>query len=79
MRLLRARDDGSFSLVEEYNNIPQYAILSHTWGPDDEEVVLNDIIEKTGASKPGYVKLLFCAQQAAKDGLDHIWVDTCCI
>jgi hypothetical protein len=79
MRLLHVHEDGTFSLVQYYSNIPRYAILSHTWGPDDEEVVLKDIIEKTGASKAGYAKLLFCAQQAAKDGLDHIWVDTCCI
>ncbi len=24
------------------NNIPNYAILSHTWGADDEEVTFND-------------------------------------
>ncbi|KAI4599646.1 hypothetical protein KJ359_001743 [Pestalotiopsis sp. 9143b] len=26
-----------------------------------------------------YDKILFCGQQAKRDGLDHFWVDTCCI
>ncbi|KAF2447900.1 HET-domain-containing protein [Karstenula rhodostoma CBS 690.94] len=79
MRLLRAHNDGTFSLVEFYSKPPPYAILSHTWGHDNEEVLLKDIINKTGTSKPGYTKLRFCAEQAAKDGIEHIWVDTCCI
>merc|ERR1712000_157599 len=29
--------------------------------------------------KTGRVKLDFCANQARKDGLNHFWIDTCCI
>ena len=44
MRLLTADDRGELSLTENYiNNIPSYAILSHTWGPDNEEVTFEDI------------------------------------
>ncbi|KAH7122343.1 hypothetical protein B0J11DRAFT_463994 [Dendryphion nanum] len=80
MRLLRLEDDGEFSLTEYLgNNIPRYAILSHTWGADDEEFTFKDLVKGTGKSKVGYSKIQFCAKQAAKDGLQFFWVDTCCI
>lgn len=59
------------------SDIPPYAILSHTWGT--EEVTFEDIVGAKGRTKTGYEKLLFCAQQAATDGLQHCWVDSCCI
>jgi hypothetical protein len=58
---------------------PQYAILSHTWGADDDEVTFKEFVKGTGEAKAGYDKIRFCAQQAAYDGLQYIWVDTCCI
>ncbi|KAI9768033.1 MAG: hypothetical protein M1839_004296 [Geoglossum umbratile] len=80
MRLLRLEDDGEFSLVEFVGkNIPCYAVLSHTWGLDDEEVTFNDLVNGMGKSKAGYRKIGFCRQQAANDGLRFFWVDTCCI
>lgn len=80
MRLILGERPGSFSLVERYNdNIPRYAILSHTWGADSEEVTFKDLIEGTGKNKDGYGKIEFCRKQAARDGLQFFWVDTCCI
>src|SRR6266702_6883395 len=80
MRLLRIEDDGEFSLVEFVgNNIPRYAILSHTWRADDEELTFKDLVEGTGKSKVGYSKIRFCSTQAAGDDLQFFWVDTCCI
>ncbi|KAI9775850.1 MAG: hypothetical protein M1839_000724, partial [Geoglossum umbratile] len=80
MRLLRLEDDGEFSLVEFVGkNIPSYAVLSHTWGSDDEEVTFNDLVNSAGKSKAGYRKIHFCGKQAANDGLQFFWVDTCCI
>ncbi|KAI9867269.1 MAG: hypothetical protein M1813_009547 [Trichoglossum hirsutum] len=80
MRLLRLEDDGEFSLVEFVGkNIPCYAVLSHTWGSDDEEVTFNDLVNGAGKSKAGYRKIRFCRKQAANDGLQFFWVDTCCI
>jgi hypothetical protein len=80
MRLLRFEDNGEFSLVEHFgSSIPQYAILSHTWGADHEEVTFKDITEGTGKNKSGYRKLTFCGERATKDGLWWFWVDTCCI
>lgn len=60
-------------------DIPPYAILSHTWGPDEEEITFKDIKKKRGKDKSGFKKVEFCLQQAAKDGLQYCWVDTCCI
>jgi hypothetical protein len=80
MRLLKHEDDGEFSLIEFVGNKnPPYAILSHTWGADNEEVTFKDLVEGTGKSKDGYAKILFCGKQAAKDGLHYFWVDICCI
>lgn len=80
MRLLRLEDDGRFSLVECVGkSTPPYAILSHTWGADHEEVNFKDLVEGTGKSKTGYTKIRFCGAQAAKDDLQYFWVDSCCI
>ncbi|RYP52195.1 hypothetical protein DL768_002637 [Monosporascus sp. mg162] len=79
MRLLRL-DKGELSLIEYIGtNIPRYAVLSHTWGADDEEVTFKDVMDGTGKSKAGCSKIYFCGKQAAADGLKFFWVDTCCI
>ena len=79
MRLLQLKDDGGFSVVECISAIPSYAILSHTWGPDVEEVTFRDLSHNSGSHKEGYKKLEFCGKQAARDGINHFWVDTACI
>ena len=80
MRLLEPDGKGAFSLTDDLvNNIPTYAILSHTWGDVDEEVTYKDLVEGLGESKAGYQKIRFCGEQAAQDGLRYFWVDTCCI
>jgi hypothetical protein len=80
MRLLQRNNDGKYSLREFVgDDIPRYAILSHTWGANHEEVTLADLEKDTGTTKAGYRKLQFCADQATKDGLRYFWVDTCCI
>jgi hypothetical protein len=80
MRLLQLKSNGEFGLTKDLiNNIPPYAILSHTWGNDEEEVTFKDLAESSRDIKAGYQKIQFCADQAARDGLEHFWVDTCCI
>ncbi|KAH4199192.1 hypothetical protein HBI73_072580 [Parastagonospora nodorum] len=80
MRLLQLQDDGSFGLVNRVgSNIPPYAILSHTWGPEEDEVSFRDMTHKISPGKASYRKLKFCATEAANDGLQFFWVDTCCI
>jgi hypothetical protein len=80
MRLLKLEDNGDFSLTEYWgNDVPKYAILSHTWGPNGEEFTFQDLKGSTGKSKPGYDKIRFCGKRAAKDNIHYFWVDSCCI
>jgi hypothetical protein len=80
MRLLKLNDDGSFSLINfPRHETPAYAILSHTWGNEKEEVTFNDMMNSTGKNKKGFQKLQFCGNQAKADNLQYFWVDTCCI
>ncbi|KAK8910925.1 hypothetical protein QC760_001850 [Botrytis cinerea] len=80
MRLLETNDTGEFSLTRDFVvDIPRYAILSHTWGNDTEEVTFKDIKDGTGKVKAGYKKIQFCGEQAERDGIPYFWVDTCCI
>ncbi|CAI0652615.1 unnamed protein product [Colletotrichum noveboracense] len=63
------------------NDFPRYAILSHTWGEEKDEIHFSDIhkdhqLSKTG---PGRIKFDGCCQQAKADGFDYVWIDTCCI
>jgi hypothetical protein len=79
MRLLQLQN-GVLSLTRNFvDNIPPYAILSHTWGEDEQEVTLQDVMQGKGKGKEGYRKIEFCGKQATSDGLHYFWVDTCCI
>ena len=82
MRLLWFSDTGGYHLTKPYTDdeaIPPYAILSHTWGADPEEVTFDDLANSTSKDKPGYDKIRFCGDRASHDGLRYFWVDTCCI
>jgi hypothetical protein len=80
MHLLQLGADGEFSLAEFYGKqIPPYAILSHTWIANHEEVTFKEIKKGKGKAKAGYQKLRFIASQATIDDLKYFWVDTCCI
>jgi hypothetical protein len=85
MRLLRLDRDKSKWVLEDFLGplIPFYAILSHTWGRDEDEVKFEDIQnglrDRRDRSKPVYDKLRFCQTIAEKDGLTYFWIDTCCI
>jgi hypothetical protein len=60
-------------------NIPIYAILSHTWEANDQEVTFKDLTDGAGVNKLGYGKIRFCGEQAREDGLQYFWIDSCCI
>ena len=80
MRFLKLGAKRELTLTKDLSTPPaSYAILSHTWSEDDDEVTFDDLEKKTGTSKAGYAKLWFCADQALADGLEYCWVDTCCI
>ena len=81
MRLLELKPDSKL-LSTEYNadDIPSYAILSHTWAEDNsKEVSFQDVQEGISRSKPGWRKIDFCADRATANGLRFFWIDTCCI
>jgi hypothetical protein len=80
MRLLHYGDDGDLQLTHDLvgeDEVPPYAILSHTWHED--EVTYSDFINGLSKNRRGYAKLVFCAQRALSDELHYCWVDTCCI
>lgn len=82
MRLLKLKygTRGKVSLTRDLvNDVPAYAILSHTWGADEEEVTFDDLERGRGKDKVGWEKVRFCGEQARQHGLQYIWVDTCCI
>jgi archaellum biogenesis ATPase FlaH len=80
MRLLKYGANGDLSIAEfDEDTKPAYAILSHRWGAEADEVTFEDVVENTGKNKPGYAKIRFCGEQAQRDGLQYFWVDTCCI
>lgn len=78
MRLMNAH---TYEL-EEFLTVPRppYAILSHTWGKDRDEVTFSDLAERrvkrTGAWVP---KVEGCCRRAVEDGYGYVWIDTCCI
>ncbi len=81
MRLLHTEKLELTSFLGEER--PKYAILSHTWGDPEDEILLGDV--QSGRSrllacgKPGLPKLLKAAEVARDSGLEYIWIDTCCI
>lgn len=62
-----------------HTKLPDYAILSHTWGSPEDEVLFVDLQQGTAKEKSGYQKLQRACDQAAADGLSWIWIDACCI
>ena len=82
MRLLqRDRATGRLSLTRDLadDQLPPYAILSHTWGPDEDEVLFPDIVNGNAPRKAGFAKVSCCLDRAERDGWQYCWVDSCCI
>ncbi|CAF9924125.1 hypothetical protein IMSHALPRED_006114 [Imshaugia aleurites] len=65
------------------DDIPKYAILSHTWGKEEvslqalQKVMSNESNELDGSE--GYRKIKDCCKLAASDHWEYVWIDTCCI
>lgn len=81
MRLVNSKKDDAYLEVEEFNaeNVPRYAILSHMW--ENDEVSFQEISKPQNAmvTKKGYGKIRQVCNIASANGLEHVWVDTCCI
>ena len=79
MRLLHA-EYFTLSDFNDEHNVPEYAILSHTWG--DDEVTFRDLAELSPeqlALKKAYKKIMECCKKTLQWGLKWVWIDTCCI
>jgi len=76
MRLLNVE---SRQLHTFYKNVPPYAILSHTWDQTEPEVSYQDMQRPDHARMKGYSKIDNTCRQAELDGIDWVWIDTCCI
>ena len=64
-------------ILPEKNN---YAILSHRWGADEDEVTFDDISSRKNiANKKGFAKLKNFCTTASSEGFHYVWTDTCCI
>jgi hypothetical protein len=75
MRLIEA---STYKLHEfSGDRIPSYAILSHRW--EKQEVSLSDLENGKGFEMAGFAKIRGCCTQAALDGFQYVWIDTCCI
>src|ERR1700753_1122607 len=80
MRLLKS-DTLEFQSFENEDDLPQYAILSHTWESNQEvsyqEMMMQD--RETLELKNGFRKIFMTAEKAKESRIGWIWVDTCCI
>ena len=75
MRLLNT---ASLKLYEFHDaEIPDYAILSHTW--TKQEVSLQLLEDPQSKSLAGYTKIKRCCELALCEGWKYAWIDTCCI
>lgn len=62
----------------EQDEIPSYAILSHTW--DQDELAFRDMEDPSKASlKKGFAKVQATCRMALSQHISYAWVDTCCI
>lgn len=63
--------------------IPEYAILSHTWGGEElsfqEMAAIEGNQEHPATKKAGYQKVVDTCRKAREDEIAYVWIDTCCI
>ncbi|KAL7905359.1 heterokaryon incompatibility domain-containing protein [Trichoderma velutinum] len=75
MRLINVR---TLKLQEFIGSVPPYAILSHTWGK--HEISLQSFqTQSHRLDTSGFAKIQATCRLARNQGLDFVWVDTCCI
>jgi hypothetical protein len=87
MRLINTKT----GYLEEFigDDIPEYAILSHTWGKEEislqelqrvmDPEMANDRKTWLVKEKKGFIKVLTFVELAASEGIPYAWADTCCI
>ncbi|EWZ80782.1 hypothetical protein FOWG_15125 [Fusarium oxysporum f. sp. lycopersici MN25] len=84
MRLLNIHNWTLKEFISD-NEVPPYAILSHTWDENEvnfqqwESMATSSIMVADINKMEGYQKIKKFGQEAANNGFDWVWVDTCCI
>ncbi|KAH8155915.1 hypothetical protein CIB48_g12332 [Xylaria polymorpha] len=79
VRLINVHTKSLEDFIDDTQPTPPYAILSHTWGPDHEELFFQDLQADEKKTGPGRNKFEACCTQAIQDNLFYAWIDTCCI
>ncbi|KAK8034452.1 HET-domain-containing protein [Apiospora rasikravindrae] len=78
MRLL---DTNNLKLTTFITKAPEYAILSHTWGVDEDEATFQELQPPSTDThlKKGYIKIKRFCEVTRRNGYEWAWIDTCCI
>lgn len=78
MRILHIR---TFEFKNFYDtSLPKYAILSHRWGSEEDEVSYKQFRKRSvPADLPGLLKIQAFCRLADERGFQWAWADTCCI
>jgi hypothetical protein len=77
MRLINTQTMALEEFIDS-RHAPPYAILSHAW--EAGEVTFQDFaIIETASLKKGFAKIQRTCNQARENGIEYVWVDTCCI
>ncbi|KAL9621496.1 MAG: hypothetical protein Q9160_004026 [Pyrenula sp. 1 TL-2023] len=77
MRLINTK---TLELHEFFDNdIPKYAILSHTWNRDEMTYQDMQKLDPQTQGTAGYIKVAGCCKLAHDEGNRYVWIDTCCI
>ncbi|KAI6110692.1 hypothetical protein EDD16DRAFT_1231821 [Pisolithus croceorrhizus] len=63
--------------LEDIHERRPYAILSHAWRVGETHH-FHEIGTENVRIQPGYEKVEMCCELARQDGLDYVWIDTCC-
>lgn len=86
MRLFNVTTQRLESFNDEFE-LPDYAILSHTWGNPEDEITFQDVNthfdDDVGFAQPSkaiaWDKMRGACAQALAFGCGHVWIDTFCI
>ena len=80
MRLIDTRTILQKDFLGDVPPSEPFAILSHRWGPADQEVSLQDFRKGRKTATAGYRKIRdFCRVARTQSAVRWAWVDTCCI
>ncbi|KAJ9133684.1 hypothetical protein NKR23_g10545 [Pleurostoma richardsiae] len=89
MRFLRTDTDTLKLISFSGSSMPEYAILSHRWEGEKEEIKYRDLLKAQrrdpkqqylkNAKPKSYAKIKNSCKVALRDNYKYIWIDSCCI